>query len=85
MLKGSGLSTFGEDAIGVIAFNNDEPLLYQNTTVANRLFDIEVLDDTKAIARGREGAPHSGASYLGGIVSADRQTVYWVNETKPLP
>lgn len=31
------------------------------------------------------GHAYTSATYLGGIVSADRSIVYWVNETKPLP
>lgn len=27
----------------------------------------------------------SEPAYLGGIVSQDKSTVYWVNDTKPLP
>lgn len=28
---------------------------------------------------------HGMSNYLGAIVSNDRETIYWVNDTKPLP
>lgn len=49
------------------------------------LFDIRVIDDEHMVVTPQREINHALANYLGGIVSNDRETLYWVNKTKPLP
>lgn len=85
MLKGAGFTAMQQDAIGILAINNDDPLSYRNTTQTFRLFNIEVDDNNNARAVIQEAVAHPQPFYLGAILSHDREKVYWVNETKPLP
>lgn len=74
------------DALGLISYNNDEPLTYLNDTNNTHLFNIEVVSDNELIASWRgTSAELPVASYLGAIVSNDRTEVLWVNNTSPLP
>lgn len=59
--------------------------MYRNSDVASEIADIITKDDTVIMFKVRETVSHSTPRYLGMIVSADRGTVYWVNETRPLP
>lgn len=45
---------------------------------------IEERSATAITFAAEEASDHSALS-IGAIVSADRQTVYWINDTKPLP
>lgn len=64
--------------------NNDTPLMYRQTEAAALIASVVERGDgyirfANNLSSGR------GACYLGAILSADRQTVYWVNNTRPLP
>lgn len=73
------------NAIGILAVDNDDPLGYRESTSESYLFDISEISDDLLTLTARQVGGHAFASYLGAIVSADRQTVYWVNDSKPLP
>lgn len=73
------------DAVGILAWSNSDPLEYLNTTVESRLYEIVEKSETWMRVSQKQESTHSGTSYLGAIVSADRSIVYWVNETRPLP
>lgn len=85
VLSGVNFHYIPEDAVGIIAFDNDAPLANIDAQPAFWLFDIGEKTDTRMTMHQRETSTHGDANYLGAIVSADRQTVYWVNETRPLP
>lgn len=82
---GNHFSLLPIDAIGILAVDNDNPLGYRESTSESFLFDISEISDEMLTLNARQEGGHAFASYLGGIVSADRQTVYWVNDSKPLP
>lgn len=73
------------NALGVIALQNDAPDVYKDTDRQDWLFDIVEKTSTTMTLRQKVDAGHEVVTYLGAIVSADRQTTYWVNNTKPLP
>lgn len=64
---------------------NDNPTVNKDTVYASWIFDIVEKTDNNMLVEQRQGDALGAATYLGCIVSADRQTVYWVNETQPLP
>jgi hypothetical protein len=59
--------------------------MYINTDADDWLFDITNKSNREMALRQRNEYTHSSPSYLGAIVSQDRQTIYWVNRTKPIP
>lgn len=73
------------DAVGIYSANNEMPLQYRDTDVERLLFDITIVSDTELIATQRSTESHNANNYLGGIVSGDRSTIIWLNDTKPLP
>ena len=85
VLRGRGFSEIPDDAIGIGATSNADPL--QNIATTNAVLLLQIAKKTditmKMTQDGKHG--HVNAVYLGAIVSADRQTVYWVNNTQPLP
>lgn len=82
---GKRFSLIPVDALAFGAVDNENPLSYRNTTNTSMLFDIRVIDDEHMVVTPQREITHALANYLGGIVSNDRETLYWVNKTKPLP
>lgn len=85
MLRGSLFDKLPADAIGVIAISNDLPLRYIDTENPTQMFRIVSKTDTAIEVEQVSSSTHTLGVYLGAIVSADRQTIYWVNNTQPLP
>ena len=83
-LKGSGFRSLPEGTLGIMATNNDAPLENLNNERALMKASVTVVSDIEAIVRNGQHT-FEDDNYLGCIVSADRQTIYWVNETRPLP
>ena len=73
------------DAIGIIGINNNNPLEKKDANVARYLLQLNIMSNTMLTAT--FASPHTmeEAAFLGGIVQDSRQTVVWVNNTKPLP
>lgn len=84
-LSGVNFSLIPQDAVGILSGNNEAPELQRYSQSSTWLTTIEVLDDTHLLATQDSARPHSTPVYLGMIVSADRQTVFWINHTAPLP
>lgn len=84
VLKGAGFDALPENAIAVPMINNSEPLQFRynelgyNVMTMNRMSNTEVQFESTTIA------DHSPKS-IGAILSQDRETIYWVNTTNPLP
>lgn len=74
-----------QDAIGILARFNDNPLGLLEDTQSYVALDITSLSPDSMVLEHPEVHTMSFATYLGAIVSADRSIVYWVNNTKPLP
>lgn len=79
---------FGQlrDAIAVTAYHNYNPLQYLNSDDPRMLYDFYYVSPTEARLVSQSGVTsHSDPYFIGAFVSRDRQTVYWVNESNPLP
>ena len=85
VLQGRGFDNIPNDAVGVYSDNNDDPLQNKDTTVAYRLFDVIEKSSTLMVMGHQVSTTVASPVYLGAILSSDRQTVYWINESKPLP
>lgn len=84
-LTGSGFLSIPQGAVGILALDNDEPMHHRNSMVPGQLFNINVVSDSLAYAVCSVSLARSVATYLGGIVTENRQVDVWVNNTKPLP
>lgn len=49
------------------------------------VFDIVSKTDDEMTLRCRELITHGAPVYFGAILSNDREEIYWVNTTRPLP
>ena len=85
VLEGIHFSQIPSDAVGVLARDNSEPLWNRYEQADTLLYGIVVEDDGNLRAIAKQTAYHPYPCYLGAILSADRQTIYWVNNTQPLP
>ena len=84
-MTGSNFLQIPDNAIGIIASDNDNPTENIDTSDAN--FEFRIKEKASNVITFEHIGPSlfSRNYYLGVIVSADRQVVYWVNDTKPLP
>lgn len=85
MLKGHGFENIPTHALGIVSTRNTEPLINIRSTSAAEIIPIKTKTPTE-ITLGQESVhTHGSSTYLGAIVSQDRETIYWVNDTAPLP
>jgi hypothetical protein len=84
-LRGANFEYLPEDCIGIRANHNDQPLEQRYMMDDAHTYDIEVVSGSHIIARLRNASPTASAAYFSAILSADRNIVYWVNNTNPLP
>lgn len=84
-LVGLNFSLIPADAVAILSGRNDAPDFQRFSTSNSWLGAVNVIDDTHLEVLQDMERPHSTPVYLGMIVSNDRQTVYWVNNTRPLP
>lgn len=85
VLLGSGFDSIPGDAVGVTAADNNDPLAGKDNDSPGWLYEIQTKNDNQIVLHQVAEATHNIPTYLGAIVSADRQTVYWTNDTEPLP
>ena len=85
VLIGENLDTIPSDAIGVYSDNNNIPLQHRYDREPYRVFKIIEQTQNKLTLHPKETTTLLGSVYLGGIVSLDGKTVYWENNTRPLP
>lgn len=84
-LSGENFDKMGSEIVGVLATENGDPL--HNRDSVNEAILVHEISRTKTtllLAATMENH-YSFPYYLGGILSADRETVYWENNTRPLP
>lgn len=84
-LLGHNFQFLPSDAIGIIAYNNNNPIEYRNSFSRSLLFNLEILSDGELKATPQEESSYLKPRYLGCIMSSDRSVMYWVNNTQPLP
>lgn len=83
-MTGRGFNNIPDDALGVLAYSNTAPAENINTERDDWLYLMDEKTPTKLVLRQKISGTHGIQTYLGAIVSQDRQTIYWVNETTPL-
>lgn len=74
-----------DDAMGIFSSKNDEPLRFRYSGDPSFFFDVVDKSFGSITLRPRIEVTHHVAGYLGAIISKDRNVVFWVNETRPLP
>lgn len=84
-LNGVHFGMIPNDAIGVLADGNNAPLAYIDTPYDSLLFSISDKTENRMVLTQNTTGSHGSNTYLGAIVSSDRQTIYWINDSKPLP
>lgn len=84
-LTGDRFDMLPDDAIGILSTENDNPLSARYNQNARNIFDITARTNETMTLKVRNEESHNEANYLGVILSADRETIYWINESKPLP
>ena len=85
IIDGKNLDIIPSNALGIFAYNNDDPLRFRYDTADNHSYKIVEQSYSRMVLRHITGGTLGSDTYLGGIVSPDGSIVYWVNETKPLP
>lgn len=81
-IRGDRFTNLPSDAIAYLSDRNNNPEHFFRE-YPSRYVELSVIDNQNAIATGV--AQYAIPVYLGVICSRDRQTIYWVNETRPLP
>ena len=84
-VAGDRFGILPDDAVGILAIDNANPLQFIDNMSRNLTFDIVSKDDVSMRLVQQQTAAHSVPSYLGAIVSSDRTKVYWTNTSAPLP
>ena len=84
-ISGSGLNNIPNDAVGLYASSNESPLAFRDATNVRFLYRIASKTDNSVYLESYDPTLTHAANYLGAIVSADRQTIYWVNDSQPIP
>ena len=84
-MEGDRFVIIPDDAIGVLASENDTPLENRYSNVDMNLYNILEKSNNSIRLSAREAAGHAKDCYLGAIVSSDRSIVYWTNTSRPLP
>lgn len=79
-----GLDSLPDDVVAVPMTSNAEPLRYQQSTNPNIVMTLREKTHFKLVFSANEASSHS-ASSIGAILSQNREEVYWVNDTNPLP
>lgn len=81
---GENFDVLPNDIIGLPSTNNNDPLLYRDSQATSIVCSVAEKSNNRMLLNAVDEAEHSPA-YLGALLSADRETVYWTNNTKPLP
>lgn len=85
ILHGKGFLHIPDSAVGVVAISNGRPLQFRRTIQDFMLYRISNLTDTDLTLSPIVSTTFEGPVYIGGILSSDRETLYWLNDTEPLP
>lgn len=83
-LRGNGFAELPDNVVAVPMLNNNDPLQLREIESAANVMRMTRISPTEVEFAASAAAAHTAAS-IGAILSNDRQAVYWVNETNPLP
>lgn len=84
-VRGEYLDIIPSNAIGILSTDNNNPLQHRDSV--SDVIVIPLANQTERSLEFEQELEHTltQSSYLGAILSNDRQEVYWVNESRPLP
>lgn len=85
VLEGENLDLIPADAVGILATGNASPTAQSHVEYPDWIYDIVSRTETRIVLRVRSAVVHGFNTYVGCLVSPDRETIYWTNETRPLP
>lgn len=83
-LIGTGMTLLPADAVVILARSNDSPLAWLENQDPAYNTSVSIVNDEQVNFKFEE-AVFNLPVYIGALVSSDRQTIYWVNRTRPLP
>ena len=85
-LSGTKFELIPNDAVLVMSNDNDDPMKFKDRLdFSNFISNLETRSEGYLKYSQIESYDHGTPCYAAIIVSPDRNTVYWVNTTKPLP
>lgn len=84
-LTGRFFDRLPDDAIGVMALSNNNPLQFRYSVEATQTFKIDAKTSKTLEMSQITASAHDKSVYLGAILSADHEIIYWINNTNPLP
>ena len=84
-VRGKGFQLIPDDALGLFSNNNNVPLEHLDDNRNQYLYYIAERSANELSFLCGDPTTAHGANYLAAIVSNDRETIYWVNDSKPLP
>lgn len=84
IVAGSGFDLLPNDIVATYSISNDDPLTGRYHMSTLYYCQLIYKSDNELIFESSDAAAHS-ALYLGAILSSDREAIYWLNESKPLP
>lgn len=84
VVKGYNLDALPQNAVAIMSSRNDDPLQYR---YSGGNYDMEIISQAKrqVIFRSHYEGTYGTPKYLGAILTADLETILWVNESRPLP
>lgn len=71
--------------MGIRSAMNDDPLSRRYATGNGHIYRLEVVSDEEAVALLGADTQVNAPVYFSAILSNDRETIYWVNYSRPLP
>lgn len=84
-LSGLNFDLMPEQIVGLASSFNDKPLMHINDTAVHFILNPIERDSTHMVLECSIEVQYNSSYYLGGIVSENREIIYFVNNTKPLP
>lgn len=84
-IRGHGLEYIPDDAVAITARDNNTPLAERDAVTDFLVLHIAERDGNSVTFETGVEHTYTVPRYLSAILSAERETVYWVNDTKPLP
>ena len=85
VLIGNNLDKIPAGAIGVYASRNNQPMQHRYDREDYHIWNITEQAPERLVLTPKVVYQLSNNIYLGGILSYDGETIYWQNDTSPLP
>ena len=85
IVRGHNFDLIPNSSVATLSLANETPEMYRYSETDSNVADILEKSETEIVFKVRSVVSHSTPRYLGVIVSDDRGTIYWVNNSNPLP